>query len=202
MEAYQSISEAEEEEGGEVRTISTVSTTTTSRTSEKISTETETETESLSSATSGNKRQLEYLMGLTTVEEEQIDVVEVKQDVPQAEFKYSTSASMMKAQKYLRHHRIFDFFQFIITHLLGKQPENPIEFIIKLLNKCLLYRSGLGSPPLLYTEKHIEQLFNLMDRMNTGFVDMVQYNQGMKTLGICEYDKSPPVSADGLVIIS
>lgn len=114
-------------------------------------------------------------------------------------FIFSQTSTIRAAQEYLRTHRIFDFFQFLITHILSAAPENPVTFLLVLLNKILLYRAGTGSPPLLYEQKHIEQLFKLMDRMNTGYIDLKQYESGMKTLAICEYNKKPQLSAEGLV---
>ncbi|KAG5895793.1 hypothetical protein JTB14_029209 [Gonioctena quinquepunctata] len=166
------------------------------------STSTETETSSLitDSNISEQKLQLEYLMGLETldVEEETGDIQKEEKEKEEELFNYSTSAPMRNAQKYLRVHRIFDFFQFITAHLLGACPDNPISFIIELLNKCLLYRSGMGEPPLLYEKEHITQLFCLMDRMGSGLIDMEQYRKGMATLGICDYNKFP-YSQEGMV---
>lgn len=140
---------------------------------------------------------LQYLMGL---EEQATEEFAPEEHVygPREDFEYSTSVCMRKAQKYLRAHRIFDFFQFIIAQLLSSTPDNPIQFILELLNKCLLYRTGVAKPPTLYERKHFEQLFYLMDRMNTGYIDMEQYRQGMKTFGICAYNPTPAAESDGV----
>nr|CAI5857232.1 unnamed protein product [Callosobruchus analis] len=183
----------------------TVSSSTTSSSSSRgaRTIETETELSTVKSDLSGQKMQLEYLMGLQADGEEYLGM-EVKKREGEAEeetddFIYSTSVSMKNAQKYLRVHRIFDFFQFIIAHLLQAAPEDPVTFILELLNKCLIYRSGRGKPPLLYQKNHIAELFNLMDRMKTGAIEVKQYHKGMTTLGICEYKKSPPLNQDGMV---
>lgn len=63
--------------------------------------------------------------------------------------------AMRKARRYLRKHKIFEFFQFLIAHLLSEAPDNPIQFLIDLLDKCLLYRAGFGNPPLLFEKPHI-----------------------------------------------
>ncbi|XP_023020398.1 uncharacterized protein isoform X2 [Leptinotarsa decemlineata] len=173
--------------------------------SEKSQEATKRSTETASTLTTNVSEQrmhLEYLMGLQTFEEEEETLdAKVEEKPDKDDFVYSKSAPMRNAQKYLRVHRIFDFFQFIIAHLLAKCPENPIDFILELLNKCLLYRSGMGEPPLLYDKKHISQLFCLMDRMGTGFVDLEQYKKGMATLGICEYNKYPISTEDGMDLI-
>lgn len=56
--------------------------------------------------------------------------------------------------------------------------DNAIEFITDMLSKCLMFRSGYGEPPLLYNRKHIEELFNLMDPMRTGYINYNQYKAG------------------------
>nr|CAH7756881.1 unnamed protein product [Callosobruchus chinensis] len=182
-------------------TISSSTTSSSTRGSRTI--ETETELSTVKSDLSGQKIQLEYLMGLQAGGEEYFGTeVEKREDEEQeetADFIYSTSVSMKNAQKYLRVHRIFDFFQFIIAHLVQATPEDPITFILELLNKCLIFRSGRGKPPLLYQKNHIAELFNLMDRMKSGVIEVKQYHQGMTTLGICEYEKSPSLNQDGMV---
>lgn len=54
----------------------------------------------------------------------------------------------------------------------------------------------------MYERKHIEKLFDLMDRMQTGFIDMKQYTTGMQTLGICTYNEFPERTDDGINIIN
>lgn len=66
---------------------------------------------------------------------------------------------MRKAQRYLRTHRIFEFFRFLTAHLVAELPENPLEFLINLLDRCLLYRSGFGDPPLLFEKPHLGTQF-------------------------------------------
>ncbi|RZC43197.1 uncharacterized protein BDFB_007505 [Asbolus verrucosus] len=159
-----------------------------------------TETSSTVDLTS-QKLSLQYLMGIAEEGEEEygekghpfaVEIPEIEGEIEDEALKRMTPA-MRKARKYLTQHRIFEFFRFIIAHMLSELPENPIQFIIDLLDKCLVYRSGFGNPPLLYEKPHLEQLFYLMDRMRTGYIDLEQ------TLGICNYDKKPPLSTEGLV---
>ncbi|KAL1509856.1 hypothetical protein ABEB36_004531 [Hypothenemus hampei] len=149
------------------------------------------------------KKHLDYLLGLETSAEEMFQKPGISEDIQREEpddgFKYSMSKSVKEAQSYLREHRIFECFQFIVAHLLSANPENPIDFILNLLNKCILYRSGLGQPPLLYEKKHIAKLFDLMDRLQSGSIDMQQYVSGMKTFGICTFNDHPEVNSEGCV---
>lgn len=163
----------------------------------------ETETEKNIPEAQKEKLCIQYLLGLENLQtaEETISEQLAMQKGPYTkdEFKLSSSKPMREAQIYLQQHRIFDFFQFIITHLLSASPENPITFIMELLNKSLLYRSRLGQPPILYEKKHLEQLFNLMDRMRTGAIEMDQYRKGIASLGICDFNENPEINCEGLV---
>lgn len=204
-ELYTSVSKSQSEAGKEGSSASLLAEKPTKDQRVKITTETETDMSTVSSGISVQQEKLIYLMGLDadTWEEEayprEEELVKEMLEKESDDFVFSPASTTFLAQKYLRTHRIFDFFQFIITHLLSAAPENPITFILVLLNKILLYRAGTGNPPLLYDQHHIEQLFRLMDRMDSGYIDMKQYESGMKTLGICEFNKQPTLSADGLV---
>ncbi|KAK4876674.1 hypothetical protein RN001_009180 [Aquatica leii] len=168
----------------------------------KDSDSSETQTESLYSEKTGQD-QLCFLMGLEAEKEVEAETeAEEYEETIDLSSKTDTkgaSKKMKKAQKYLRIHRIFDLFQFITAHLLSALPDNPITFITELLDKCMIFRSGLAKPPLLYERKHLECLFNLMDRMRTGFIELKQYNTGMHTVGLCTYNTDPPLSSDKMV---
>ncbi|CAH0548043.1 unnamed protein product [Brassicogethes aeneus] len=159
-----------------------------------------TQTESLSGSTIQTERKrLEYLMGLDTAGEEVPKVVVELPEESEQDLITGRTEMMRKAQRYLRTHRIFEFFQFMITLMLSERPDDPIHFLLQLLDKLLLFRSGIGPVVVLYEKKHLEQLFHLMDRMRTGFIERSQYEIGMKTLGICIYDKNPPLSSECMV---
>ncbi|XP_044766638.1 uncharacterized protein LOC123322714 isoform X2 [Coccinella septempunctata] len=106
-------------------------------------------------------------------------------------FDLEALSPLKKARRYLKDHKVFQFFQFLVSHLLSAVPEDPIDYLLTLLDRVLLYRTGLLSPPLLYEKKHIEQLFHLMDRFGQGYVDIQQYKTAMETFGICSYNKRP-----------
>ncbi|KAL3285044.1 hypothetical protein HHI36_019171 [Cryptolaemus montrouzieri] len=108
-------------------------------------------------------------------------------------------SAMERAKKYLKVHKIFQFFQFLMSHLLSAVPEDPINYLMELLDRVLLYRTGLLGPPLLYEKNHIEQLFHLMDRFGQGYVDLQQYKTAMETLGICSYNNRPMLNLHSMV---
>ncbi|XP_050294088.1 uncharacterized protein LOC126734485 [Anthonomus grandis grandis] len=181
------------------KTETSTSTDSRSRTS-KTSSDSLTQTDATIRKNRPELKHLDYLLGLETeVEEEPKPFPEIEEEGATDYFKYSSKKSVKEAQKYLRIHRIFECFQFIIAHMLSANAENPIEFILNLLNKCILYRSGLGNPPLLYEKKHINKLFDLMDRMGSGYIEICQYVTGMKTLGICTFNEDPDLNDEGLV---
>lgn len=166
-----------------------------------ISSTTGTETERPIPDEQKEKLCIEYLLGLEDTHGEAEALYEgfpLQQRIEESqEFKLSSSKAMREAQMYLIQHRIFDFFQLIVTHLISASPENPITFIMEYLNKCLLYRSQYGKPPILYEKKHLEQLFNMMDRMGNGFIEMNQYKRGIQSLGICDFNQHPKTNFEG-----
>ncbi|KAK5642289.1 hypothetical protein RI129_008456 [Pyrocoelia pectoralis] len=145
------------------------------------------------------EQRLNYLMGLEADEEYQESKEEEVEVQTEREVPLGKSVLMRRAQKYLREHKIFEFFQYIIAHLLSALPDNPIEFIIDLLDQCMIFRSGITKPPLLYERKHLESLFNLMDKMRTGYIELDQYKTGMRTVGICSFNPNPQVTSEGMV---
>ncbi|XP_019878476.2 uncharacterized protein LOC109606350 isoform X2 [Aethina tumida] len=165
-------------------------------TSFKSETET-TQTESPAVSIMSVDKKLEYLLGIETpLAEEHAPFIAPEIQEEMSIYIKDGAEGMRLAQRYLRTHKIFQFFKFLISLLLSEMPENPIDFLLQLLDKLLLYRSGISNPVVLFEKKHIEALFNLMDRMRTGSIDLQQYNIGMQTLGICIYNKNPPMSED------
>lgn len=163
----------------------------------------ETETEKTLQEAEQEKMCIEYLLGLEKLQgevEALTDEFVVHEESSKADdFKLSSSKRMQEAQLYLLQHKIFDFFQFIVAHLLSASPDNPITFIMELLNRCLLYRSRLGQPPILYEKKHLDQLFNMMDRMRTGSIAPDQYKKAITSLGICDFNEHPLTNNEGFV---
>ncbi|GLV35019.1 hypothetical protein CBL_09499 [Carabus blaptoides fortunei] len=109
------------------------------------------------------------------------------------------SESQRRAEMYLKNHRILELFHFLGSHLTVSNTENPIEFLINLLDDCLTYRNGNDEPPLFFTSKYIKSLFETMDKMNTGVISLKQYRIGMITLGIKDYEKYPKTDANYMV---
>lgn len=112
---------------------------------------------------------LQYLMGLAEATEE-YEPGEPPEEQPESiEGEVESVAdermtqAMRMARRYFRQHKIFEFFQFLIAHMLSELPDNPIQFLIDLLDRCLLYRSGFGNPPLLFEKPHLGDQYFLCD---------------------------------------
>ncbi|XP_046608245.1 uncharacterized protein LOC124299230 [Neodiprion virginianus] len=107
--------------------------------------------------------------------------------------------AQMQAQFYLNEKKIFELFNFLIGHLLVDEPIDPIEYLYELLDKCMLFRAGLGEPPLLFTARHVESMFQSLDPGGLGSISLDQYKAGMTTLGIGCYDMNPKTCSAGRV---
>ena len=59
-----------------------------------------------------------------------------------------------RAHNFLSERKIFELFNFLISHLLVDTPDDPIDYLYDLLNKCILFKSGLCEPPLLFTKRY------------------------------------------------
>ncbi|XP_057323067.1 uncharacterized protein LOC130666261 isoform X2 [Microplitis mediator] len=97
-----------------------------------------------------------------------------------------------QAQVYLTDHKIFEFTNYLITHLLIDEPDNPIQYLADLIGKCLLFKADLGPPPLVFSDRHIDGIFQSFDPLRTGNITLDQYKMAMKLLGIFGCHQKPP----------
>lgn len=113
------------------------------------------------------------------------------------------SISQLNASHYLEIRHIFQLFNFMLGHLVCNEPNDPVEFLVKLLGQCLQYRDALGEPPLLFTKAHIKSLYNAFDPFENASISLDQYVEGMTSLGIGKggtpYNLSPPLDEEGNV---
>ncbi|XP_076240953.1 EF-hand calcium-binding domain-containing protein 10 [Calliopsis andreniformis] len=113
-------------------------------------------------------------------------------------FRHSTRNSLNnetkvspESQDYLEKKKIAETFQFLISHLIVHQPENPIEYLYQLIDDCILFRSGLKDPPLLWKERHVESVFRSIDTSNLEYISLLGYKTAMKILGVRSYNPCP-----------
>ncbi|XP_015185587.1 PREDICTED: uncharacterized protein LOC107071265 [Polistes dominula] len=116
--------------------------------------------------------------------------------------RYSTDKNMFKekevhrraherAQAYLEEKQILKLFNFLIGHLLVEEPPDPIQYLEKLLKECILYRSGMKKPPLLFQTRHIRSIFRSLGPDDCNTISLDKYTTGMTILGICDYEPNP-----------
>lgn len=76
-----------------------------------------------------------------------------KSDDPEAQRKVHILSTVSRTEEYLQNRHIPDFIQFLLTKLLSETPENPLVYLDNLLDDCMLFRAGLGNPPVLYENR-------------------------------------------------
>lgn len=108
--------------------------------------------------------------------------------------------AQLQADHYLRIRYVFEFFNFLIGHLVSKEPDDPVQFLVKLINQCLLAREGKAETPLLFDDEHVHSVYRAFDPFARGSISYQQYQEAMRTLGLnnrmTPYDRNPSV-ADG-----
>nr|XP_024217629.1 uncharacterized protein LOC106686191 [Halyomorpha halys] len=95
---------------------------------------------------------------------------------------------------YFTRRKIGDLMLFMMQHVLINEPDDPVGFLQQLMDKCLMFRSGiLCSPPLLFEDRHIASLYSSFDPLGMGSISRKQYHVGLQTLGLKknQYDMEP-----------
>ncbi|CAG2063278.1 unnamed protein product [Timema podura] len=103
------------------------------------------------------------------------------------------------AESYLKSKKVHELFVFLASHLVVADQDDPIDYLIDLLDQCMLFRANLRNPPLLFSPEHLEAVFRAFDPAGTGVISRDQYEQGMTTLGISEHQQDPEVDSQGRV---
>ncbi|XP_043491142.1 uncharacterized protein LOC122516960 [Polistes fuscatus] len=96
-----------------------------------------------------------------------------------------------RAQAYLEEKQISKLFNFLIGHLLVEESPDPIQYLEKILKECILYRSGVKKPPLLFKTRHIRSIFRSLGPDDCNTISLNKYTTGMTILGICDYEQNP-----------
>lgn len=97
----------------------------------------------------------------------------------------------LKTLEYLWGCKIFQLFNFLMTHLLAHTPEDPVPFLLELVDRCIRYRDEDGDPPLVFEDSHIHSVYNALDPLLEGSISYTQYLTGMQTLGLTEFNVLP-----------
>lgn len=61
--------------------------------------------------------------------------------------------TVSRTEKYLKDRRIPELIRFLLTKLISHAPNQPVLFMEKLIDDCMLFRSGHGSAPALYEKR-------------------------------------------------
>ncbi|KAG8325327.1 hypothetical protein J6590_070630 [Homalodisca vitripennis] len=102
-----------------------------------------------------------------------------------------SEGTKVRALDYFRLHSIYQFFSFLMSQLLVNAPPEPIPFLVSLLDHCLQYRDGGGNPPLLFENRHVQNLYSALDPLEDGHITYKQYLVGMNTLGLTKFEIWP-----------
>nr|CAD7579177.1 unnamed protein product [Timema californicum] len=93
---------------------------------------------------------------------------------------FQTAAmTRVNAESYLKSKKVHELFVFLASHLVVADQDDPIDYLIDLLDQCMLFRADLRSPPLLFSPEHLEAVFRAFDPAGTGFISRDQYEQGI-----------------------
>ena len=105
----------------------------------------------------------------------------------------------IEANGYLTSKNIPELFSFLVEHLLAHEPDDPVEFLISLLDRCKMFREATAEPPLLFSERDVESIFEAMDPGKVGTISMDQYKTSMATLAVWEHLGTPVTDEQGRV---
>nr|XP_049692471.1 uncharacterized protein LOC126053726 [Helicoverpa armigera] len=94
-----------------------------------------------------------------------------------------------RTENYLREHRIPELIRFILTKIIATQSKskgsmNIADYIVQLLDECMLFRAGLGAAPVLFEERHLKAVINSFDPNDRGWLSAGQVRRAFMTLGL------------------
>lgn len=95
-----------------------------------------------------------------------------------AEEEKKQNKQRLQAEEYLRKHRIMELFEDLATAIAYKKPENLEEFLIEQLE--LRKKYGIHIP--VFTAEEIENIFNLFDLKQEGFISRLKCREALKSM--------------------
>lgn len=84
----------------------------------------------------------------------------------------------LQAEEYLRKHHILELFEDLCTAVAYKQPEDIKEFLIKELEQRQTH--GIHVP--VFTQVEVENIFNLYDLKQEGFISRFKCREALKSM--------------------
>jgi len=94
--------------------------------------------------------------------------------------------------KYIEEHKIAQLMDNLTSSIIFTQPGNPKKFMIDYLKKLRESRkSGMDEPTLL-SEENLNSVFDTLDPVKRGHISLQQYTSALQTIGVKEFNKTPP----------
>lgn len=66
----------------------------------------------------------------------------------------------------------------LTSALLIQEPNNPIEFLVNQMKDIINFRENRSKPPILFSDDNLTNVFNGVDFLNKGLIDLSQYCSG------------------------
>lgn len=84
---------------------------------------------------------------------------EPSQEVHIPEYKQRMLSLVSRTEEYLRERRIPELIRFLLVKIIAASPSDPVNYLVNLIEQCMLYRSGYGKPPVLYEERCVKLIY-------------------------------------------
>jgi len=71
----------------------------------------------------------------------------------------------------------------LVSHLIGTvllhEPDDPVAFVVRLAEDMANFRDKRRDrPPIVFDDDHLANIFESIDILNSGSIDLKQYSDG------------------------
>lgn len=89
-----------------------------------------------------------------------------------------------------------ELFQNITAALVYERPKDPKEFLKSYIEQLQKAKSHPHEedPPICFDESNLKSVFGMLDISKKGYISCEQYLQAMGSLGVTNFNHSPPGS--------
>ncbi|TPX40126.1 hypothetical protein SeMB42_g04422 [Synchytrium endobioticum] len=104
-------------------------------------------------------------------------------------------SNISSAQEYLEKHQLPALLERLTAEVLYHQPENVQAFLVSRLSEI----SRDGSAQSFFSTQDLKSLFGTFDRLDTGQISLIQYQEAMKIIGAdktANMSLPPPITED------
>jgi len=88
------------------------------------------------------------------------------------------------AKQYIKDKKLIQLSQALATSIAFSKPEDPVQFLIKLLSDLKATRESGGSPLVCFTNDDIKAMFVVYDPFNKGKVTKEQVEGALVNFGV------------------